>query len=155
MSEKKNKNLVGEKILSVGSGVGVISGIEMVNVDEYYVVDFGKNKMKTFFPIKNNSKIRIISSKKQFEASLDLLRTKDSKIKFDSKKERVDFFNRALCEGSLDQIVQRLAEYKSVDTLTPGEKNKVKTLVETLELEANLIYQKNDFDSKKFVESYL
>ena len=63
MTEEKDRSLVGKNILSIDSGVGIITGIEMIDTAKYYVVEFGKNNMKSFFPIENNSKIRIISSK--------------------------------------------------------------------------------------------
>ncbi|MDA9189557.1 hypothetical protein N9O57_01105 [bacterium] len=156
---KKNENFpVGAKVLSADFGQGVISAIEKIQSggDDFYVVEYGKNKKsKNYFPTKGNKNIRQVSSKIEFEKSLELLVSSKSSVKMDSKKERQIYFDRPLEKNTIESIVIRIGELVSVSPLVPREQKILDRLTETLELENSIISDVTAEESKAFISGLL
>ncbi len=150
-----SSDLVGEKVLSMDFGVGVITAIERIDAreEDYYVIEYGKKNVKNYFPIKNNKKIRFVSSKELLEQSLKSFRERSDLRKFSSSKERQSHFDSAF-GLKIEQITTRIFELSSVDKRSLKEQNVIDKLLETLELECSIVFKMNASDSKEFVAKF-
>ena len=148
---------IGSKVLSMEFGIGVISSVEKLkeNGDDYYVIEYGKKNAKNYFPVDNNKNLRFVSSKKEFERALNVFAKEKSIKKITSKKERQLYFDRPLKKSDIKLIATRLLELTSVLDLTPREKKICDRLIETLELEASIIFKMKLNESKEFISTFL
>ena len=99
MIQEKNMNFsIGMKVLSSDFGVGVVSAIEKLQDGgaDFYVIEYGKNKSKNYFPVEGNKKIRSVLPKTEFEEALQTLSFSRCVMKFESKKERQVYYE--FCE---------------------------------------------------------
>lgn len=147
----------GTTVLSADFGIGKISSIEKLQADgdDFYVVEYGNVRSKNYFPTKGNTKIRTVSSKKDFEASLKVLKTKVSPQKFDSRKERQDYFERNLNKSTLNEIVVRITELIFMTDITPREKKVIVSMLSTLESEASIVLSMSAEESAKYIADCL
>lgn len=157
MITEDKKHPIGEKILSFDFGVGIISGIEKLQKDgdDFYIIEYGKKNEKNYFPKNKNTKIRFLSAEADFLESIQKLKTKKIKKIFSSRKERQSYFSVALRNCALDQVVEKILEIKSISDLLPNESDKLTRLINTLELEASIIYNFDLSMAQEFISNYL
>ena len=148
---------IGMKVLSIDFGIGIVTAIEKLQEDgiDFYVIEYGKNKSKNYFPVDGNNKVRSVSSKTEFEEALQTLSFSRCVMKFESKKERQIYFNREIEQNELKLIINRLAELISMSDLTPKEQKIVDLLIGTLELEASIILKISKEKSNKFISKFV
>ena len=148
---------VGAKVLSTDFGLGKISSVETLQTDgnDYYVIHCENNNSKIYFPTKDNKNIRQVSSKHEFEETLQILKSTRCLKKIDLKKERQIYFDRPLEKNSINNIVIRICELISTGDLIPREQKILDRLVETLELENSIIFELTLKESKEFILKFL
>jgi RNA polymerase-interacting CarD/CdnL/TRCF family regulator len=159
MSNENNdvRLTVGTKVLSTDFGVGELLDIEKLqdDGDDYYVIQYGTKPGKNYFPIKRNTKIRTVASKDVFEELLSTIKKKRKKHVFDSKKDRILYFDRTLNKSNLQDIVTRATELIQIDELTPREQKIIDSYTLTLENEAAIIFSIDEAESKKYISGFL
>jgi RNA polymerase-interacting CarD/CdnL/TRCF family regulator len=157
MSTDQNKSPIGKKIISTDFGIGSIVGVEQLQQDgdDYYVIEYGKKNVKSYFPISGNKKIRFLSTQDDFMKEVKKLKTETVVKEIPSKKDRHAYFNSVLQDSNLDQVVNKILEISSLDDLIPGEKDKFNKLVKTLEDEASVIYELTSPKSQEFIADFL
>lgn len=148
---------VGTKVLSTDFGVGELLDIEKLqdDGDDYYVIQYGTKKGKNYFPIERNTKIRTVSSKEVFEKLLSTIKKKRAKHVFESKKDRILYFDRQLNKSNLEDIVTRATELIHIDERTPREQKIIDSYTLTLENEAAIIFSIDEAESKKYISGFL
>ncbi len=159
MNEEANHSdkYIGSKVLSMKFGIGVISSIKRLqeNGDNYYVVEYGKKNVKNYFPVDNNKSLRFVSSRKEFEGAFEVFEGKRESKKFSSIKERHVYFNRPFEKDNIKSIANRLLDLICTLDLTPKEQRICDKLVETVEIEASIIFKMTLSESKEFVSRIL
>ena len=158
MIQENNKIFsIGIKVLSSDFGVGVVSAIEKLEDDgaDFYVIEYGKNKSKNYFPVEGNKKIRSVLSKTEFEEVLQTLRFSRCVMKFESKKERQMYFDREVNQSELKVILVRLAELISIRERTPREQKIIDRMNKTLEMEASIIFKINKEKSNELISKFI
>jgi len=146
---------IGAKVLSTDFSIGIISAIEKVGEDDYYVIQYGSARSKNFFPIKGNTKIRAVSSKDEFEELIKVFKGKRKIEKFESKKAREVYFERQLDRSSLSEIITRVSELNPIADRSVKEKKIIERMIETLEFEASVIFDMSVEESKKYISDFL
>lgn len=146
---------IGTKVLSTDFGIGIVTAIEKLKNDgnDFYVIEYGKNKSKNYFPVEGNKKIRSVLLKTEFEEVLQTLSFSRCVMKFKSKKERQMFFDREFNQSELQSIVARLSELISIRDRTPREQKIIDRMIETLEVEASVIFKISKYKSKEFISN--
>ncbi len=154
---KAQKFSIQDRVLSMDFGVGVILAIEKIQTDgdDYYVIEHGGRRSKDYFPVKDNKTIRAISSKVLFEKTLQILKKRKVKKNFESKKDRLQYFERRIDKSNVETIAIRASELFPIEDMNVKEKRIVDKLIETLELEASIIYKKTKNESKELISKFL
>ena len=157
MNVKTSEQIIGTKILSINSGVGVISGIEAIleGGEDYYVIKYGNKDVKNYFPVNQNKKIRFIAPLDEFDKEIQKLKTKETVKTFQNRDERKGYFKSVLQDGHLNQIIDRVLEIKSIDDLAVDEKEKYNKLIKTLESEASIVFDLGPSKSQKLISDLL
>jgi RNA polymerase-interacting CarD/CdnL/TRCF family regulator len=157
MPTDKNTSPIGKKVISTDFGIGNIVGVEKLQEggDDYYVIEYGSKNVKSYFPISGNKKIRFLTTQDEFMKEVKKLKSEKTVLEIQSKKDRHAYFNSVLHDSNLDQVVTKILEISSLSDLIPGEKDKFNKLVNTLELEAAIIYELTSPKSQEFIADYL
>lgn len=149
-----SNELIGNTVLSIELGKGLISGVEKLQTDgpEFFVVEFSNTTTKNFFPTNDSKNLRFVSSKKTFDEAMNLLKKNNHKLEFKSKKDQIEFAKKSFKEQTVAAICEKVVELNAMDELSPMEQKFLDKYLDTLALEASIVLEMKLSEAQDFVQ---
>lgn len=130
--------MVGQNIIDGRSGIGEI--IDVVELNEgggdYYKVVFPKDRCTNYFPTKNSSSYRILSSEATMKKAIKVFNTKHDEIDYSTTQEKVVRQKEMLKETDIIKLAKYLSVINSEEEvhalIRKSFKDTLKTFVDEL-----------------------
>ena len=150
------KSLVGENVISIDMGLGLVSTISKTeDGEEFYEIQFVSQGVKSIVPVNSSGHFRTLSSKEDLEnLFLNLKRIQPSTV-FESSKDRLLYFKKSLASNDTIRIANSVVELSLTEGLSLVEKKMLNRMVDSLALEISTVFQKSIGDSVLLVREKL
>ena len=148
-------NIIGKTVLSSKFGSGEVIGIEqMGGGKDFLVIDCHEQNIKNFLPAEDTDSYRLLSTKEQFQKSLEGLKGPDSEdntLDFESKKDRINYFKESSSIQNLDEILRLLNMLANLDTRSSAEDSIYSNLLDSVSLEYSIVFDLSKDESLSVV----
>lgn len=109
------ESFIGESIICNGLGIGQITDITHLTEggEEFYKVNFPKEKCINYFSINNKSNYRILSSKKVLGKAIETFNTKFKPAEYKTVQEKINTVKEQLKEEDIVVLAKTLSQLNS------------------------------------------
>lgn len=133
--------LIGKQIISLDAGIGQVVGYDDLgmNNNNFLVIEFGKDRAKSYVSLEGKKNFREIISLDVFRKYLDEVSKNDKFFEFESKQERINFFKTESKEEDVKILLGLLSNLKRLTDLGSVEVQILDRITESLALELSII----------------
>lgn len=106
------ESIIGESIICSGLGIGQITDITHLTEggEEFYKVNFPKDKCTNYFSIENKKNYRILSSKKTLSKAIETFKTSFEPAEYKTVQEKINTVKELLKEEDVVKLAKTLSQ---------------------------------------------
>lgn len=147
-----NNPNIGKYILVSEMGLGqVVQTVEMSGRGKFYRVEFGESKSSHYFSVGNPSRYRFVDTKEKLETAIATFRQKQTSPEFQSNREKIEFYKKALKSNDIVELAQHMAELNSEEEIHPSLTKVFDGAVKNLVLELEFVYGCKNIEAWKML----
>lgn len=146
---------IGQEVVSINFGVGVITEIKDMSGAEFYIIESTEGRSTTMIPTVKEDAFRPLSSENELSETLDRI-AKDSKLlEFDSKKDRINYFKSNIQKQDIETFVENIQQLLQISDKGAAESKYLDMLLENLSIEVGAVFNEDINQAKERVNSRL
>ncbi|MFG1499727.1 CarD family transcriptional regulator [Halobacteriovorax sp. XZX-3] len=146
---------IGQEVVSINFGVGVITEIKDMSGSEFYIIESSQGRSTTMIPTVKKDAFRPLSSPTELEETLDKL-SQDREIRqFDSKKDRINFFKSNIQKQDIETFIDNIQQLLQITDKGSAESKYLEMLLENLTVEVGAVFNEDINQAKERVNSCL
>ncbi|MFG1484367.1 CarD family transcriptional regulator [Halobacteriovorax sp. HFRX-2_2] len=146
---------IGQEVVSINFGVGVITEIKDMSGAEFYIIESSQGRSTTMIPTVKEDAFRPLSSPTELEETLDKLSQNSEIRQFDSKKDRINFFKSNIQKQDIDTFVDNIQQLLQITDKGSAESKYLEMLLENLSVEVGAVFNEDINQAKERVNSCL
>lgn len=146
---------IGQEVVSINFGVGVITEIKDMSGAEFYIIESTQGRSTTMIPTVKKDAFRPLSSQEELEETLDKLTSESAPLEFNSKKDRINFFKTNIQKQDMDTFVENIQQLLQINDKGSAESKYLEMLLENLSIEVGAVFNEDINQAKERINSCL
>ncbi len=146
---------IGQEVVSINFGVGVITEIKDMSGSEFYIIESTQGRSTTMIPTVKKDAFRLLSSPKEIEQTLDKISQESELLEFDSKKDRINFFKSNIQKQDTETFVENIQQLLQISDKGSAESKYLEMLLENLSIEIGAVFNEDINQAKERINSCL